>query len=158
MTERVNRADDAYYAWHAIRPRAFIRGDAIDIYHHGIGSYRLTFDFAVPGVVVARASDAVGPSADPELLARVVAAANAAAGRTVFEISGPFVTCGETLPRGQGGILVSELEAARVHLVGLLDAHHVAFAAPGRLPFAVHVDDSGHATMTVKRPGPRADE
>lgn len=155
---RVNRADDAYYAWHAIRPRAFIRDDAIDIYRDGVGSYRLTFDFAVAGIVVARAYDAVGPSADPQELARVVAAANAAAGRVVFEISGPFVICGETLPRGQGGILVSELEAARVHLVGLLDAHHAAFTAPGRLPFAVDVDASGHATMTVKRPGPRADE
>jgi hypothetical protein len=45
-----------------------------------------------------------------------------------------------------------------VRLVGLLDAHHAAFAAPGRLPFAVHVDDDGHATLTVKRARAREDD
>lgn len=145
----VNDPGAALQAWDAVRPQARVQGDALEVLNEGAGGYVVSFDFSTPGVVTVKANDPLGPSADPEYLERMVDKANAEAGAQVFEISGPFVICRETLTRSEAGISIVELEAARSRVVALLDAHHAAFAAPGRTPFSVHVDHDGNATLIV---------
>lgn len=153
MSARVRDADQALVRWKGVRRDSRLRDNALDVLGHGLGHYRLAFDFGEAGVVAASGHDPIGPSADPEALQRAVDAANAEMGEGTFVVDGVYVTTRQRLDVGPEGILVEDLEACRQRLIARLDAYHAAFEAPGREPFGVHVGDDGVARVVPRVSG-----
>lgn len=149
MSERYVDHGRAYYAWRAIRGRAFIRDFGILVFREGKGGYNVFVHFVQPGPIRMVFRSAVGPTRDLAALQHEVDRANADGGTPAFEVGDPFVYLTDTIPRDDTGFTIEALDECRERLCARMDAWHDTFAAIGRRPFGVHIDDAGNARLVV---------